>query len=377
MSLEPRATSPSVIATLHVSVDGSTLESGGALLPRQRIPIASVTKTLTALLAAHLRSAGVLDWDAATEFRDRTGSPLTLRTLLSHTAHLPSELYPRHWILGESLTQADLDSLSGRAPALELPPLTWHYSNLGYALAARVLQTVTGEDYASLLHRTLLEPLGMTDTSFAQPAEAGAMQGAGAAAGGLWSTLEDLVALGEAIAGDNPVVVSTQMLSCLLERATPDSTGALLGAGLRLQPDRKRHRLLVATGTLHDKTTCLAVWPRRGISVLVADAGYSHADLWTRAILQWRRPAKVVRTWWLDGQPVDEVRAGDTTELLIEESAWPFPYFSGRAGPGGLTGIDWYGRAVTLRRGSSTLTGPYGTLTSEPRESAYRETDDD
>ena len=187
--------------------------------------------------------------------------------------------------------------------------------------------------------------------------------------------------LGRALEGNRPDVVTVPMLSWLLDGAAPDRLGGLMGAGLRLKPEGG-HTLVVATGTLRGITTCLALWPRRGVSVLVADADYSHAQLCKSAMLRWRRKIRRVRTWWLDAQPVDEVRSGDRVELLLRESAWPFPYFSGHARPAGpdasgavevLAGIDWQHRPATLIRAPSILTGPHAALTADIGDSAFRE----
>ena len=161
--------------------------------PRQRFPIASVTKTLTALTAARLCAEGVVDWNAPTGFRATDGEPISLRNLLRHAARVPSELHPRHWHVGQSLTVGDIDGLAGRVPTVDLPPLTWHYSNLGYALVARALQDASGEHFPSLLGRVILKPLGMSETSFYdanQSSRPAATMLAAESAGGLWSTLE-------------------------------------------------------------------------------------------------------------------------------------------------------------------------------------------
>jgi hypothetical protein len=138
--------------------------------------------------------------------------------------------------------------------------------------------------------------------------------------------------------------------------------------------------MLVTTGSLCGRTTCLAVWPRRGVSVLVADAAFSHTQLSNAAARQWRRAGRKVRTWWLDGQAVDEIRIGDEVELLLHSSGWPFPFFSGRAQPAQpnaagalevLTGIDWQHRPVTLTRTASALTGTNAVLTADVGASAF------
>lgn len=44
------------------------------------------------------------------------------------------------------------------------PGTEWHYSNMGIATLGRIIEVVSGEDYASFVRTHILEPLGMKDT---------------------------------------------------------------------------------------------------------------------------------------------------------------------------------------------------------------------
>jgi hypothetical protein len=348
---------PTVLAAYHLSADETTRELTGSLAPDERFPVASVTKTLVALLAAHLCQDGAVAWDEP------------LRALLRHAAAIPFELDPVHWG-PTTLTEPELASALVQPPRLPLPPGTWHYSNLGYALAARMLEDATGQDLPALLAERLLDPLGMTGTSFVDEQTEGVVPlGAGAPAGGMWSTLEDLMTLARALDGRRPDVVTWPLLARLLEGAIPDRDRVHHGAGIRTHAVG-RHRVLVSIGHIRDRRTCIAVWPRRGASVLVAEAGCDRDALWRTAAGRWQRDDALARTWWWDGQEVVQLQDGDAVELLLGETTWPFPLFSGRAHGRTLVGVDWRGEPLELLDRGEALVGAGIRLTADVADSA-------
>lgn len=364
-----RILAPSVLAAYHLGADETTRELTGSLSLDMRFPIASVTKTLAALLAARLCQDGVVAWDEPLSAPDDVHAPISLRTLLRHAAGVPFELDPAHWG-PTSLAEPEVTSALVHPPRLPLPPGTWHYSNLGYAMAARILEDATGQDFPALLSERLLRPLGMTMTSLPdEQTEGPPLLGAAAPAGDLWSTLEDLMTLAAAIDGRRPDVVTWPMLALLLEAAIPDHGGAHLGAGIRTHAVR-HHRVLVSTGTIRDRTTCVAVWPRRGASVLVAEAGHDHDALWQIAARQWQRGDAPARTWWWDGQEVIQLQEGEKVDLVLRETTWPFALFSGRARGRTLVGVDWRGEPLELLDRGEALVGSGIRLTADVGDSA-------
>jgi CubicO group peptidase (beta-lactamase class C family) len=140
--------------------------------------IASITKWFTASLAALL-----LDLDAPLE------NGATAGRLLSHTA---------------DLRQNSRDLLPEACRGL------WSYSNAGYVLAGRECAAAAGTSFSAAVQNRLLEPLGLDRTSFEEPTDAArghVQEGATGhrsapevvypesrrAAGGLWSTVGDLL----------------------------------------------------------------------------------------------------------------------------------------------------------------------------------------
>ena len=181
--------------------------------------IASMTKSFTAATVLLLRDRGALRLDdvlsAHLPWTDGLrpvdgGPPITIRDLLTMTAGFPTDdpWGDRH----ESLAVEDFDALvAGGISFARAPRTGYEYSNLGYALLGRVLTVASGTDYRDLVHRELVDPLGMASTRYDArevpadrlvqgyaPVDAGlvpepvAGPGAFSAMGGIHSTVRDL-----------------------------------------------------------------------------------------------------------------------------------------------------------------------------------------
>lgn len=365
---------PAILASYRCSAD-ETRRLVGDVPADSRFPIGSVTKTLTALVAARLSIDGLVSWTAPLATATATGLPsLTLQQLLTHTASIPFELRSDHWT-GPPVTDAELDQAMETVPRIPLPPGTWHYSNLGYAMAARALERATGRTFAELLAEHLLEPLGMTRTSFPDARTEGQyVLGAAAPAGDLFSTFNDLMLLARALEGHASGIVTRPMVAMLLDGAVPANRGGYLGAGIRILRVR-HHRVLVSTGTIRDRTTCIVAWPGRGSSVLLADRSYSHEALSDAGVNHWRPHSAASRSWWWDGQEVVELRHDGVVELVLQETSWPYPLFTGQAQEDLLVGVDWRGQPLVLTDRGGALIGQGTVLTASAADSAYSSAD--
>jgi D-alanyl-D-alanine-carboxypeptidase/D-alanyl-D-alanine-endopeptidase len=137
--------------------------------------IASMTKNMTALAVLSLRDKGKLALDAPladyvpqfakVPLPTRDSPPVTLRQLLSH---MGGQVTDDPWgdrVLG--MTPAELDALMANGRLFARPPgIAFEYSNLGYGLVGRAITNVSGMPYQEYIGRTILEPLGMTRTTF-------------------------------------------------------------------------------------------------------------------------------------------------------------------------------------------------------------------
>ena len=179
--------------------------------------IASMTKSFTAATVLSLRDEGLLPLDApVAEILPWAGSmglpaaspPVRVQHLLTMTAGFPTD---DPWgDRQESLALEDFDALVAEGLTFCRPPgMEFEYANIGYALLGRVIAQVTGRDYRDVVRERLLDPLGMTSSTFdvsstadrvigMHPVAAGLVEqaegpsGAFSPMGGLWSTVADL-----------------------------------------------------------------------------------------------------------------------------------------------------------------------------------------
>ncbi|MBM0106513.1 serine hydrolase [Steroidobacter sp. S1-65] len=152
------------------------LEAKLPMTARTAYPIASTTKAINATTLGVLVDERVLSWDQpvqryAPNFRisDAAASAqVTLRDLLSMRTGLP-----RHdWVwMHNSISRAQLleamQHLEMSAPFRD----RFQYNNLSVCVAGHIAEIVTGQTWESLVQRKLLDPVGMTSTSFKAPAD--------------------------------------------------------------------------------------------------------------------------------------------------------------------------------------------------------------
>jgi|GEM_PF-1346223 len=148
-----------------------------------KVPIGSVSKACTAALAMMLATDGDAELDAPIvaylpELSAPTGgaggrradagwaAQVTLRHLLSHTSGLPCD--PREDADSVSLRRHALDCCRG-VQLLHRPGAGFSYSNIGYLLAGRVIEVVTGMTWWEAVDALLFTPLGIAPRFVAAP----------------------------------------------------------------------------------------------------------------------------------------------------------------------------------------------------------------
>jgi CubicO group peptidase (beta-lactamase class C family) len=149
------------------------LASGAKVDPARTIwPVASITKAVTAMAVLQLVDDGRVDLDAdVNRYLKRLQvptegyPPLTLRHLLSHTGGV-DELPGRQF---DGREPEDLGAfLRKRLVRYRAPGVLTAYSTYGIALAALVLEDVSGKPYAEYLRERIFEPAGMTSARVMQ-----------------------------------------------------------------------------------------------------------------------------------------------------------------------------------------------------------------
>jgi D-alanyl-D-alanine carboxypeptidase len=140
--------------------------------------IGSVTKQFTAAAVMKQVEQGRIRLEAtvADYLPDypAPGRAVTIHQLLNHTSGIPSytDMGPRFWERSRlDLTHDELLELFANEPLQFEPGTRSAYNNSAYYLLGMVLEAVSGESYAEHLQRTLLQPLGLTQTMYCGAAE--------------------------------------------------------------------------------------------------------------------------------------------------------------------------------------------------------------
>jgi CubicO group peptidase (beta-lactamase class C family)/D-alanyl-D-alanine dipeptidase len=151
--------------------DARTVATGDTLYR-----VGSVSKPFTTLLLMILVEMGAIDLDAPVrdylpEFQpvNKSDKKITLRQMVSHRSGLVRESPVGNYFdeTGPSLADT-VKSVNGLDLVYE-PETKTSYSNAALATVGYLLERTQKEPFAQLMQRRLLDPIGMTDSSFDPP----------------------------------------------------------------------------------------------------------------------------------------------------------------------------------------------------------------
>jgi CubicO group peptidase (beta-lactamase class C family) len=166
---------------VHLRGFGRSRPSGETPSPHTPFPIASLTKSFTALAVMQLVEAGKIELDAPVQrylpwFRvadPQASTQMTVRHLLNQTSGLPTS--------SGAIPLADFDDSPGaterQARALSTLVLTrpvgsaFEYSNSNYNLLGLIIEVASGESYADYVQNHIFTPLDMSH-SYTSPVTA-------------------------------------------------------------------------------------------------------------------------------------------------------------------------------------------------------------
>ncbi|WP_235423605.1 serine hydrolase domain-containing protein [Pseudarthrobacter chlorophenolicus] len=200
------------------------LETRTPAQPTDRVQVASVTKTMTAVAVLKLVDDHLIALDDAVNdvipgFASalKPPEPITVRQLLSHTSGIPevNDALPRDIdfrpVLSQSLTMERGLQLAGTVGWASADVGSFKYSNTNYLALGLLIQTLRHKPYAEVMQEEVFSPLGLKNTSLSHVGrdETGLLHGyvtlrgeridttdntstVGNPAGGAVSTMEDL-----------------------------------------------------------------------------------------------------------------------------------------------------------------------------------------
>lgn len=278
--------------------------------PRTLFEIGSISKTFTSLALARLVVRGKLTLGQplrellpkGTAVPRRDDREIELGHLACHTSglpRLPKGLLPRGLLATDPYAGCTeemlLDGLA-RTRLRSIPGHRFRYSNLGAGLLGLALARHAGTDYDELIQAEICRPLGLTDTRVTLDDERTARLTPGhsrfgrprprwrlaalVGAGGLHSTVPDLLRLARATLGDAPeelaeAVALTRTTGHPLSKAVTAHPGWLSLARAR---DREGPRTLFHNGGTGGFRSLLAVVPERRAAVVVLSADARSVD---------------------------------------------------------------------------------------------------
>ncbi|MGH8042416.1 MAG: serine hydrolase [Rudaea sp.] len=141
--------------------------------------VGSTSKLFTWTAVMQQVAAGKINLDADVnnylDFKipDKFGKPITVRDLMTMTPGFAETIHNLMAATPEQLAPLRQYLIDHIPPRIFPPGEVVAYSNYGAALAGYIVQRVSGEPFNTYIENHILQPLGMTHSTFAQPLPAG------------------------------------------------------------------------------------------------------------------------------------------------------------------------------------------------------------
>ena len=253
--------------------------------------IASITKTFTATLLVQLAARGKIglddhlrDYVPEFSLRDRDAADrVTIRNCLLHTGG-----WIPHLARIADGPDALVEGARSQSVAQQIAPpgAYFSYNGVGYMVAGRVIEVVTGLPYEEAIRSMLLAPLAMTRTKFTTEADddvaadhtvrseaaaplADAVETRwGHPSGGLRSTVSDLLRFAHCHFGETPVLDDSHARTMAQPQQTVPTPWESKALSWFVR-DLGAERLLLHLGGAPGQMSLLALCPRRKFALAV------------------------------------------------------------------------------------------------------------
>ncbi|HEY2791759.1 MAG TPA: serine hydrolase domain-containing protein [Micromonosporaceae bacterium] len=285
--------------------------------PHTLFVLGSVAKTYTATAMMCLVERGQVDLDAPVRrylpelvlADEHAAAAVTVRQLLNHTAGLDWRM-PAETGDGDDALAAYVAEMAGTR-LIAAPGERAAYSQIGYNLAGRVIERVTGETFESAVGSLLFEPLGLADSVYRAndamtrrfaighnlDAAGDLVQvrqwkdtRANNPGGGVASSVSDQLRWARFHLGDGAPVFGTGLLR-QMQQPTVELTGSSLGDAIGIAwflRDIDGARTVGHGGSANGQFADLALVPERDFAVVVtSNAGPDAGLAFNRAVITW------------------------------------------------------------------------------------------
>ncbi|MDJ0688398.1 MAG: serine hydrolase [Xenococcaceae cyanobacterium MO_188.B32] len=272
----------------------ANLEHSIANTPQTKFRLASLTKQFTAAAILKLQEQNLLDVhnSIATYLPDYPhGEEITVNQLLNHTAGIPNftsfDDYQTKKRLPTKLD--DLIACFSDRPLEFTPGDRFSYSNSGYLVLTKIIETVSNRSYADYLQKYIFEPLGMKDSGYDRHetilknrASGYVSTGEGyqnaeyidmsvpSGAGGLYSTVEDMYKWERSLFTDAVLDRSSRdaMFTSTVKITDEENEQIYHSYGWVIDTQYSRHRIS-SNGGIEGFLTHIARYPDEQVAVVV------------------------------------------------------------------------------------------------------------
>jgi CubicO group peptidase (beta-lactamase class C family) len=153
------------------------LETGEPIVPESLFHMASVSKPFVATAVMQLVEKGKVDLDERVvaylpyfELADERSGQITVRQMLNHTSGMP-DVEDYEWgspQLDEGAAERYVRSLATQE-MIAAPGERWRYSNMAFDTMGDLIAKVSGLPFEVYVKENILDPLGMTTSTFLYP----------------------------------------------------------------------------------------------------------------------------------------------------------------------------------------------------------------
>ncbi|MFC1593305.1 serine hydrolase domain-containing protein [Candidatus Neomarinimicrobiota bacterium] len=232
-----------------------------------KFKIGSITKPFTAILTMQLVENNLLKLDDTisdylVDYPSSTGKIITIHHLLTHTSGIPDYLrLPQFNEDSDSLRLSfEPEELIGIVKDIPLdfePGTDFQYSNSGYIILGMIIESITGIPWESVVQEQILYPIGMYNTGYDMDGTVTNHRANGyneiddgyknapyvdislfGSAGGLYSTIEDLFLLDQALYTDKLLSKKYRDIMFQSHLTTPSGNGQGYGWDIVINPLR-------------------------------------------------------------------------------------------------------------------------------------------
>lgn len=150
----------------------ANLETGYEMRPDTILQIGSISKIFTTTLLMMLVDKGLVDLDSPVSryfpglrlTTSATQDQVMVRQLVTHESGILGDHFEDFgW--GDDALEEYVDSMSG-LPQIYEPGATWSYTNSGFNLVGRIIETLLDMTFEDAVRKHIFEPLGMHHTFY-------------------------------------------------------------------------------------------------------------------------------------------------------------------------------------------------------------------